>query len=85
MINGEIHLQRIQALILVNLPDTRQNLFLPGTAHDEIIDQQLKFILTDTFLEDIFIVFHDGIDVELHVQPLKGLVLFVPDGTCVIF
>lgn len=62
----------------------RQNLLLPGSSHDEIIDDSLELFLGDALLKNVLIVFHECVDVKLHVESLQALVLFVPDSVGVV-
>lgn len=61
-----------------------QNFFLPCGGHDEIVDEHFIFILGDALLQDILIVFHERIDMQLHIQSLQTLVLLEPHSTRVV-
>lgn len=82
VVNGEIQLKRIWWL--AKAPDLRQDFFLPSGSHDEIIDDSLELFLSDALLKDVLIVFHECVDVKLHVETLQALILLVPDRIGVV-
>lgn len=82
MVDCEIQLEGIWRL--PEAPDLRQDFFLPSGSHDEIVDDGLELFLSDALLKDVLIVFHECVDVELHVETLQALVLLVPDCVGVV-
>jgi len=83
MINGKIQFERVGRLSQTSYPC--QNLFLPCGSHDEIIDKHFILILRDALLQDVLIILHERIDVQLHIQSLQTLILLKPNSTCVVF
>jgi hypothetical protein len=82
MIDGKVKLKRVGRLS--KRPYFGQNLFLPGGGHDEIIDEHFILILGDALLQDILIIFHERIDMQLHIQPLQTFILLEPHSASVV-
>ena len=83
MINCEINFKRIH---LCSLWDQQgQDFFLPNGCHNKVVYQYFELILSDTLFQNILIVLHQSIDVELHVQFLQIFVLLEPQTARVVF
>jgi hypothetical protein len=83
MVDREIHFKGIHFCSLGD--EEGQNLFLPNGGHDEVVDEYFELVLSDALFQNILIVLHESIDVELHVEFLQILVLLEPQTTPVVF
>ena len=83
VVDWEIELHWIHFCYLVF--DVLEDVFFPERSHDEVVDEYFKFIFCDTLFEYKLIIFHDGIDVKLHVEFLHILILFEPEGISIVF
>ncbi len=57
----------------------------PSGTHNQIINKCFKFILSDAFLQNILIILHNRIDMQLHIEFLQTFILFEPKSRRVIF
>ena len=66
MIDGSIQFNRIHALD-ISLFQLDQHLWFPDIGHDQVVNQHLEFVLSHAFFKDELIVFHECVDVQLHI------------------